>query len=126
MSSWNLSAAGFALAVLLSACSPQSGDTKVSAPAITAADTAAYAEIKPLLEQHCLMCHSEKPAITAYPNAPAGVALETPAQMRRFAPRVVALAAVTHTMPPVSVAAMTDEERKRLETVVRRQWLQDR
>lgn len=80
------------------------------APQLSPADTA-YTRLRPLLEKHCLMCHSAKPAIPAYPGPPAGVVLETREQLQRFAPRISALTAQAATMPPANLTGMTPAER---------------
>lgn len=93
------------------------------APA-SAQEQAAYAELKPVLQQRCVICHSSQPAIPAYPHAPAGVMLETPEQLRQFAPRVRAVTATTHSMPPDNLTAITDAERQQLDQVLRATWPQ--
>jgi uncharacterized membrane protein len=79
----------------------------------------AYSKVQTLLQRHCLMCHSATPAVPAYQYPPAGVALETPQQLARFAPRVMALTVLTQAMPPGNLTAMTDEERDALGEVLR-------
>ena len=98
-------------------------DVVAVAPA-SAAETAAYAELQPLLQRNCLMCHAEKPPLPAYRVAPVGVVLETPEQMRRFAPRVLAVVDTVHLMPPAKLIALSDEERKQFAATVREGWPQ--
>ena len=89
-------------------------------------DAAAYAQAKPLLERHCLMCHSEKPWLTVYTTAPAGVVLETPAQLRRLAPRVLTVVSVTEQMPPMNMTGMSAAERTQIAELIREYGLLDR
>ena len=88
----------------------------------SAAETAAYAKLQPLLTRNCLMCHSAKPPMSQYHAAPAGVLLETPEQLRSFAPRVLAAVDTTHIMPPQNLTAMTDDDRKQLAAAIQAGW----
>ena len=72
------------------------------------------------------MCHSEKPWLTVYTTAPAGVVLETPAQLRRLAPRVLAVVSVTEQMPPLNMTGMSAAERTQLAELIREYGLLDR
>ena len=90
--------------------------------AASAAETAAYAKLQPLLARNCLMCHSEKPPMSQYRVAPAGVLLETPEQLRAFAPRVLAAVDTTHIMPPQNLTAMNDDDRKQLAAAIQAGW----
>ena len=90
----------------------------------SAQEQAAYAELQPVLQQRCVICHSSKPAIPAYPHAPAGVMLETPEQLRQFAPRVRAVTSSTHSMPPDNLTGITDAEREQLDKVLSATWPQ--
>ena len=93
----------------------------VAHPPASAAEVAAYGDAHALLQQHCLICHSEKPAMPGYAIAPAGVALETPEQLGRFAPRVLAVVEL-QMMPPLNMTSMTDADRHTLAAVIRTQW----
>ena len=89
------------------------------------ASDAAYAKAQPILQTHCLSCHSSKPAWPGYRVAPAGVLLETPEQLRQFAPRVLAL--VTNgAMPVNNLSHMSDTERAELTAIIRDAGLQER
>ena len=116
----------FVLAVAFSlvGCESKEGgsNTTVAAPQpASAAEVAAYESAKPLLQQNCLICHSTKPAMPGYRVAPAGVVLETPEQLRRFAPRVLAMVELQQ-MPPLNMTSMSSDDRRRLAATVRTQW----
>ncbi|MFI4933285.1 MAG: hypothetical protein ACHP7N_01590 [Caulobacterales bacterium] len=117
-----LGLAALLAASMVSACAPQ-GTTTVAA---SADEKAAYAQVKPLLERHCLMCHSERPPIALLRSPPAGVVLETPEELRKFAPRIAAMTAITHVMPPANFTGMTETDREALNEVLRKEWLHDR
>lgn len=125
-----------ALAVLAAGCSPKQDAAQTSpvattpaapveipgTPVASAAETAAYAKLQPLLQRNCLMCHSAKPILPAYRVAPVGVVLETPEQMRALAPRVLAVVVTTHQMPPQNLIAMSDEDRQLLAAAIHEGW----
>ena len=115
---------GLAVALLIAGCGanegPQSTANVVHVPA-SAAEVAAYGNAQPLLQQHCLICHTEKPAMPGYRTAPAGVVLESAEELRRFAPRVLAVVELQQ-MPPLNITAMLDDDRNKLIAVIRTQW----
>ena len=113
----------FAL-VLLAGCGANEeapSTATVARPPASAAEVVAYGNAHALLQQHCLICHSDKPAMPGYTIAPAGVALETPEQLGRFAPRVLAVVEL-QMMPPLNMTSMTDADRGKLAAVIRMQW----
>jgi uncharacterized membrane protein len=64
-----------------------------------------------VVDNHCVSCHSEEPTIPAFPIAPAGVALDTAAQMQRYAERIKVRTALDRTMPLLNKTQMTEHER---------------
>ncbi len=74
----------------------------------------AFAQVAPIVRQRCAVCHSAHPTQPGYPIAPAGVRLDTPAQIQMNAQRINAQAVLTHTMPLGNITRMTDPERARL------------
>jgi uncharacterized membrane protein len=75
------------------------------------AERASYAAARDVVKRHCLSCHSRKNSEVAFPIAPGGVVFDTPADMRRFAERIRARAAIERTMPLLNKTGITDEER---------------
>ncbi len=65
----------------------------------------AYAEIRPVLEQRCMVCHAE----TA---AQGGIRLEDEADVRRLSARIHDAVVRSDSMPPGNATGMTEEERE--------------
>nr|WP_294529704.1 urate hydroxylase PuuD [uncultured Rhodopila sp.] len=86
-----------------------------SAPA-GSADAAAvtFAEVKPIVDQRCQVCHSARPQFPGFSEAPKGVMFDTASQIRLQAPQIMAQAVKTHTMPLGNVTQITDAERATL------------
>ncbi len=69
------------------------------------------ADVQPIIERRCTSCHSAEPTYAAFPAAPAGVVLDTPAQIRAEALRIHQQAVVLRAMPIGNLTQMTDHER---------------
>jgi uncharacterized membrane protein len=67
-----------------------------------------------IAQTHCVMCHSVHPTHAAFPQAPKDMALETLADLRRFAPLIDQQAVKSDAMPLGNETGMTDEERREL------------
>ena len=82
----------------------------------SAADAAplAYADIQPILAQHCSACHGAHPTNPAFPAPPLGVVLDTPAHVAALAPRIKAMAVDAQVMPLGNTTGMTPAERAKL------------
>jgi len=72
---------------------------------------ASFAEVRVIIARRCAPCHSAAPTVPGVTTPPRGVAFDTPDQIRTRAERILAVAAVTHTMPLGNLTAMTDDER---------------
>lgn len=72
------------------------------------------AEIQPLIQQHCVNCHAEKPSFTGIYAAPLGVVLETPEQIESQAQRINQVVVITRTMPLANMHGMTEEQRQQI------------
>ena len=59
----------------------------------------------------CVTCHAVKPTHPSFPEPPGGVALDDPARIRSFAPRIMERAVVTKTMSLGNLTGMTEAER---------------
>lgn len=94
----------------------------MTAPRAAAAPDASFAagpdvpfsRVWQIVQTRCVACHADKPLNGAFPAAPAGVALDTPEAIRRYAPRIFVRAVQTSSMPQSNMTAMTDEERSEL------------
>jgi uncharacterized membrane protein len=69
--------------------------------------TVSFAEIEPVVEERCASCHSGV-------SAPAGVRLETQAEIEARAEDIERVAVQTQVMPPGNATGMTEEERELL------------
>lgn len=73
--------------------------------------TVTFAQANAVIQKRCAVCHSADAADRTFGAAPAGVAFDTPAQIRARIERIRARAVETQTMPPANKTFMTDEER---------------
>ncbi|MEQ8514788.1 MAG: urate hydroxylase PuuD, partial [Chromatocurvus sp.] len=71
-----------------------------------------------IVQTHCTDCHAREPVDEAFTQAPAGVMLDTPADVRQWASRIKARTIDTHDMPFMNRTGMTQTERDTLA-----QWL---
>jgi uncharacterized membrane protein len=83
-----------------------------SAPA--AVGTVAFAQVQPIVERRCAVCHSASPTDPSVASAPLGVVLDTPEQIRARADAIEQAAVRTEAMPPGNATGMTAEERELL------------
>jgi mono/diheme cytochrome c family protein len=101
-------------------CAAAAGTALVGATLIFASSAAfaqappTDAEILALVRTHCVACHAAEPTHEAFAKAPAGVVLETLAQITTNAARILDQVAVTRAMPLGNETGMTDEERDRI------------
>lgn len=70
------------------------------------------AEVQPIIAARCGGCHSAQP--TLMPAPPAGVLLDTVAQLRTLGPRIIAQAVQLRAMPLGNVTGMSEAERQTL------------
>jgi uncharacterized membrane protein len=70
-----------------------------------------FAEANAIIQKRCAACHSASPADLTFGVAPAGVAFDTPEQIRAAVERIRARAVETQTMPPANKTHITEEER---------------
>ncbi|WP_341704029.1 urate hydroxylase PuuD [Ferrovibrio sp.] len=71
-------------------------------------------DVQKIAAARCTPCHAAKPTFDGIAEAPKGVLLETPAELRRFAALIRQQAVRTETMPPGNATEMTEEERQML------------
>jgi uncharacterized membrane protein len=74
-----------------------------------------------IVRAHCSGCHANVPSVAHFSTAPAGVILESLADLRRQRTQVLAQAVSTRVMPLGNPTAMTLEDRARLGTWIRQQ-----
>jgi uncharacterized membrane protein len=95
------------VAVILAAASVTYVTLEKGAAASGAAGNVSYAEIAPLIANHCAGCHNVS-------TPPKGVALDSYEHVRAVAPRIRAMAVDSQAMPLGNPTHMTRAERQRL------------
>jgi uncharacterized membrane protein len=82
-------------------------------PAATGAEAAAvgFAEVEAVIDARCVACHAAEPRFEGFIQAPLGVELETPADIRRHADAIYTQTVVTDAMPLGNLTGITPEER---------------
>jgi uncharacterized membrane protein len=73
--------------------------------------TVTFAQANAAIQKRCTVCHSADAADRTFGAAPAGVAFDTPEQVRARMDRIRARAVETQTMPPANKTFMTEQER---------------
>jgi len=112
---WLLPAAALGLVALTVATAPSHG----AGPGAAIGQPAPFADVRVVIAQRCAPCHSTAPTYPGIPAAPAGVAFDTPEQMRAKADRILDRAVTTKTMPLGNLTGITDAERDLL-----RRWVE--
>ena len=67
----------------------------------------AFATVQAIIAERCAPCHSASPTQPGYASPPAGIVLETAAQIRREAPLIQSVAVDSHAMPLGNATGMT-------------------
>ena len=75
---------------------------------------ATYAEIQPILANHCTSCHSQRPANPAFASPPNGLVLDSYEPVSAASARIKARTVDTETMPMGNTTNMSRAERQRL------------
>lgn len=71
----------------------------------------AFEEVRTIIGDRCLTCHSAVPTHASYRAAPQGVVFDKPEQIANMAPRINSVVVIAKTMPLANQTGMTDEER---------------
>ena len=74
-------------------------------------ESVTLAMIRPVIQSRCTSCHSDRPTHIAFPAAPAGVVLDTDAQIIAEAQRIHLQTVTMKAMPIGNLTEMSDEER---------------
>jgi uncharacterized membrane protein len=104
---WALIPAAAALAGAVFLTTPRAAATSTT----TTDAVPSFAEIRAVVAQRCLPCHSRYPSDRTFGAAPAGVAFDTPQSIAALAPRIRVRAVETQTMPLANKTSMTAAER---------------
>lgn len=107
-----------ALAVLLALVSvTYVSMEKSGAPAAQASvdpDAISFADVQPIIEQHCTSCHAEQPTSELFSEPPLGLKLENFEEVHAASTKVKQMAVDSDAMPLGNMTGMTDEERATL------------
>lgn len=68
-------------------------------------------EAAAIIQQRCVACHSSVPTDEFFKAPPKGIAFDSAAEIRRYAPMIARVAVATKMMPLRNKTGMTDEER---------------
>lgn len=98
------SVAGF-FALIVGASLPREGTGEAQKGPV------ALAAVTAIVAKHCVSCHAKKPSREDFEEAPKGVMLETPAQIRQWAAKIKKQAVDTRVMPLGNESKMTLSER---------------
>jgi len=71
-------------------------------------------DVQKITANRCTPCHAARPTFEGIAEAPKGVMLETPQQLKRYAALINQQAVRTETMPPGNATGVTEEERQML------------
>lgn len=102
---WTLPIIAATLIAALILTAPKQADT-TTGPAVSDAEALA------ITAKHCVTCHAKKPTHEGFAEAPKGVWLETPEDLRRYASLIKAQAVDSNVMPIGNETGMTDDERQ--------------
>lgn len=70
-----------------------------------------FSQVRTIINQRCLPCHSASPTMPGYPSAPLGIRFDTEAEIRNRAGQINAVAVQSQFMPYLNQTNMTQEER---------------
>lgn len=110
---WLLPAAALGLVILALVTAPKSSGGSAATGFVS------FADVRVVVAQRCAPCHSTAPTYPGVAAAPAGVRLDTPAQIQTHAPRILERAVNTKTMPLGNLTGITEAERTLLGQWVR-------
>jgi uncharacterized membrane protein len=102
---WILATAGIAIAALAVWMRPHSSSAAPAGAAPT------FAQVRSVVDQRCVPCHSLHPTMPGVSAPPAGIVLDTRAKIELLAPLIKTVAVDNHLMPPSNATHMTQAER---------------
>jgi uncharacterized membrane protein len=71
----------------------------------------AFSRVQLIIQDRCVPCHADQPKDSMYTQAPKGVMLETPAQIRAYAEQIKIQAVISKAMPQGNKTGITEAER---------------
>ncbi len=79
-----------------------------------AGEAVSFSEVKQIISNRCVACHSQHPTQAGFAAAPAGILLDTDAQLLTQANAVYQQSVVAKAMPLGNLTGMSDEERNKI------------
>ena len=70
-----------------------------------------FAQVRQVVNEHCISCHSATPTDEGFEEAPLGVMFDVPGDIRKYAAQINAQTVLTDTMPLGNMTEMTQAER---------------
>ena len=80
-------------------------------PAAAGSPVVTAAQVESIMRERCVSCHAASPTDDVFTVAPAGVRLDTLAEIQQWAPRIKARSVDGADMPFLNKTNMTDAER---------------
>ncbi|MBP2295545.1 urate hydroxylase PuuD [Azospirillum rugosum] len=111
---WGVAAVGMVAMVALSTLGPKDGSDTAATPPNPNFARADFAQVEEVVTSRCSMCHAATPVWEGIGEAPRGVRLDSPEDIRRHAGQIRAWAVLSNAMPPGNVTQITPEERRLL------------
>jgi uncharacterized membrane protein len=84
---------------------------RATAAASAGAQRVSFAQVRPIIVERCIACHSARPTDDVVTEAPNGVTFDTPAQIKGYVDKIHARVVETETMPLGNKTGMTEAER---------------
>jgi mono/diheme cytochrome c family protein len=70
-----------------------------------------FAQVRAIISQRCVGCHSATPTLPGYPSAPLGIRFDTEMEIRNRADQIYAVSVQSQFMPYLNQTGMTQAER---------------
>ncbi|MCE3263801.1 MAG: hypothetical protein K0R43_2880 [Pseudoduganella sp.] len=70
-----------------------------------------FSQVRAIINQRCLGCHSVSPTVPGYPSAPLGIRFDTEAEIRNRADQIYTVSVASQFMPYLNQTNMTQAER---------------
>ncbi len=105
---WILATAAAGMVALAIVIRPSTSSSSTAGPPPT------FAAVQAIVANRCAPCHSTSPTQPGYSAPPAGIVLETAAQINQYAPLIKTVAVDSHAMPLGNATGMTQDERDTL------------
>jgi uncharacterized membrane protein len=107
-------ALGFVIIAALASYRTPAPNAEPGQRAVGSAVAAGTGEVRRIIRERCVQCHSDTPSQPGFAVAPLGVMYDKLDEIVLQAPRIKAQAVDTRMMPPGNLTGMTDQERQAL------------